>query len=302
MEAGAVTYDNDTSLDFTWETASGDVDHYNVYVSIDEGEYDLVGTTSETSYTVEGSDGHTYKIKVEAVDAAGNTGPMSDESDPVTVSLTSSYVNITVLLEGPYESDKTMKTELNIPALSPYADAKKAKTVPENAVDWVYVEILKEKEKKKDKKEKEKVKGESMFLLSDGSIVDRKGSTKANFYNLPKGNYYLVIRHRNHLPIMSKFPVSLVESGDSLVDLTVKDNVYTTGGPNAVKELEPGTYGMYAGDTNCSNGVNSADYLVVKVESGSSGYYAGDCNMSGVVNAADYMVIKLNSGKNSQVP
>jgi len=83
IEAGAETYDDDTSLDFIWEAASGDVDHYNVYVSIDGGEYDLVGTTSETAYTVTGSDGHIYRVKVEAVDAAGNVGLMSEESDLV---------------------------------------------------------------------------------------------------------------------------------------------------------------------------------------------------------------------------
>ena len=85
--AGAVTYDNDTSLEFTWTAASGDVDHYNVYVSTDEGDYVLVGTTSETAYTVTGLNGATYKVRVEAVDAAGNIGPMSDESDPVMVFL-----------------------------------------------------------------------------------------------------------------------------------------------------------------------------------------------------------------------
>ena len=83
IEAGAETYDDDTSLDFIWEVALGDVDHYNVYVSIDGGEYDLVGTTSETAYTVTGSDGHIYRVKVEAVDAAGNVGLMSEESDLV---------------------------------------------------------------------------------------------------------------------------------------------------------------------------------------------------------------------------
>lgn len=84
IEAGAVDYDNGTSLKFIWEAASGDVDHYNVYVSTDGDEYVLVGSPSETSYTVTCSDGHTYRVKVEAVDAAGNVGPMSLESDPVT--------------------------------------------------------------------------------------------------------------------------------------------------------------------------------------------------------------------------
>jgi fibronectin type 3 domain-containing protein len=82
-EADADDYDDDTELKFIWTPASGDVDHYDVYVSTDGSDYVLVGSTTETFYIVEGEDGHTYRVKVEAVDAAGNVGPMSDESDPV---------------------------------------------------------------------------------------------------------------------------------------------------------------------------------------------------------------------------
>lgn len=83
VRAGMVDYDDDTKLSFIWEAASGGVDHYNTYVSTDFLKYVLVGNTSEPFYTVEGLYGHTYKVKVEAVDAAGNVGPMSEESDVV---------------------------------------------------------------------------------------------------------------------------------------------------------------------------------------------------------------------------
>ncbi len=81
--AGTVDYDDDTELSFIWEAASGNVDHYNVYVSTDWGKYFLVEITSEPAVTLEALHGHTYKVKVEAVDAAGNVGPMSEESYPV---------------------------------------------------------------------------------------------------------------------------------------------------------------------------------------------------------------------------
>ena len=81
------SYDDDIYLDFIWDPATGPVHHYNVFVSIDGGEYQLVGTTETTSYRLIGEDGHVYRVKVQAVDAEGNTGPMSDESDPVIVAL-----------------------------------------------------------------------------------------------------------------------------------------------------------------------------------------------------------------------
>ena len=99
IEAGAADYDNDTLLDFTWEAADGNVDHYNIYVSTDD-EYVLVGTTSETAYTVTGSDGHTYKIKVEAVDAAGNIGPMSEESEPVICDVVEPATDLQTMISG----------------------------------------------------------------------------------------------------------------------------------------------------------------------------------------------------------
>jgi len=86
-EAYSYDYDDDTDLDFIWTPATGNPDHYNVYLSVDGGEYKLVGTTKETSYRVNGEDDHIYRLRVQAVDSSGNVGPMSDESDPVLVAL-----------------------------------------------------------------------------------------------------------------------------------------------------------------------------------------------------------------------
>ncbi len=90
------TCDDDTVLEFYWEPATGNVHHYNVYLSTDGSDYVLVGTTptaptQENPYTVPitAVDGKVYRLKVEAEDAEGNVGPMSDPSDPVTCKLRS---------------------------------------------------------------------------------------------------------------------------------------------------------------------------------------------------------------------
>lgn len=94
---GSMNYDNDTTLDFEWKSAKGDVDHYRVFIyekSPDkeykdiEDEYVLkrVENTEndEPKYKIKNClDGYIYKIKVAAVDAAGNVGPMSEESESV---------------------------------------------------------------------------------------------------------------------------------------------------------------------------------------------------------------------------
>jgi len=84
-------YDNDGSLDYTWEAGSGLVDHYNIYVSLNDGGFELFDTTADatSAYTLEDAvDGGIYRLKVQAVDAFGNTSPKSESSDPVTVDMT----------------------------------------------------------------------------------------------------------------------------------------------------------------------------------------------------------------------
>ena len=81
-------YSSKTAMKFVWDEAFGYPEFYNVYVSVNGGEYDLIGTTPTTSYTIEGEDGYYYKIKVQAADSDGNVGPMSDESEVVICDVT----------------------------------------------------------------------------------------------------------------------------------------------------------------------------------------------------------------------
>lgn len=77
------TYDDDTNLDFFWEASAGDVHHYNVYVSVDEGEFVRVGTSNTNSYVLKGEFGHSYRLKVEPVGIDKSVGPISPPSDIV---------------------------------------------------------------------------------------------------------------------------------------------------------------------------------------------------------------------------
>jgi hypothetical protein len=112
---------------------------------------------------------------------------------------------IKVLLEGPYNEIDNMTTNLNtnIPLDSPYSeDPRTASSIPGNAVDWILVEL-------RDKNDSTKVlESKSAFLLQDKTIRELNGTSPLNF-TLPADDYYIVIKHRNHLPIMSAEPVPL---------------------------------------------------------------------------------------------
>ncbi|MCB0744556.1 MAG: hypothetical protein KDC67_11675, partial [Ignavibacteriae bacterium] len=46
------------------------------------------------------------------------------------------------------------------------------------------------------------------LLKSDGSIVDIDGNSAVSFNGITSGNYYVVVYHRNHLPIISSQPIT----------------------------------------------------------------------------------------------
>ncbi len=95
-KAESDTADDDTALEFYWTAATGNVHHYSVYLSTDRGDYSVAGTTlatptSENPYVlpIVAQDGRQYQVKVEAEDADGMTGPMSEPSDVVWCKLRS---------------------------------------------------------------------------------------------------------------------------------------------------------------------------------------------------------------------
>ncbi|MCB9250339.1 MAG: hypothetical protein H6613_18200 [Ignavibacteriales bacterium] len=47
------------------------------------------------------------------------------------------------------------------------------------------------------------------FVKSDGTVIDEDGTTVLEFFGTPPGSYYLVVKHRNHLPVMSPVEVNM---------------------------------------------------------------------------------------------
>jgi hypothetical protein len=231
-----------------------------------------------------------------------------------TINPISITVNTKVFLEGPYLGSNTMGTELNTGPdefLENNALSQSYNASPWNyngienvaagffsshtdIVDWVLIEIKNSSLVTVGKR--------AAFLKSDGSIVDLDGTSPVEFKGRPAGDYYIVIRHRNHLAVMSLGTVSL--SGSSpLYDFTTGSGQYY-GGVSAANEIETGVWGMIAGDGNGNGQVQNNDSEDIwKPDNGLSGYRNSDFNMNGQVqnnDNEDYW--KPNNGKGSQVP
>ncbi len=103
------------SIGFCWSppTQGSPVDHYNIYESVDSSEYVEVATATDTCSSIEGLRGHTYKVRVAAVDSIGNVGPLSPESPSYTV-LTLTRVTLEDLDSGSpkYSNEESVRVKI----------------------------------------------------------------------------------------------------------------------------------------------------------------------------------------------
>ena len=214
-----------------------------------------------------------------------------------------SFVNtkIKIFLEGSYR-DGSMLPVLNdaivIPKSQPYSaepwnysGSEQLSELPDGFVDWVLIELR--------KADQTIAASRAAVLLSNGSVVDIDGSEGVKFDNLDAGNYYITVRHRNHLSVMSSEMVALSENS-GLYDFTASEE--SAYGENPLKNLGGGVFALFSGDGNSDGVVNVLDYGEIANNIYKAGYYRGDVNMDSVVNDADYNSTNLNLFNASYVP
>jgi hypothetical protein len=115
-------------------------------------------------------------------------------------------------------------------------------TGPTALVDWVLVEL-------RDPVDPTKVLGaKSALLLRNGTIIGTDGSDVLVFDTTSAGDYYVSLKHRNHLGIMSAHPKYLDAQNIPLLDFTsLNEPLY--GSEHAQRLLE-GTRMLWSGDLN----------------------------------------------------
>ena len=219
-------------------------------------------------------------------------------------------VDITVFLEGPFDVIN-MDTDLNsiLPLSQPYnsspwnyAGTESVASIPNaDVVDWVLIEL-------RDTTDASLATGETMitqqaaFLLNDGSIVGLDGSSILSFNYSIIQSLFVVVWHRNHLGVMSAYP--LTETGGVYTyDFTTgAEQAY--GGANAHKEIGTGVWGMIGGDGDADGQIDDPDKDDVwALQAGNSGFLSGDFTMESQVNNNDKNDIwLLNNGEGTQTP
>lgn len=240
-------------------------------------------------------------------------------SDDITVNYTeaihtpahiiSAYLK--VLLEGPFNGTD-MNTTLNpslLPLSQPYHEApwnyeglESVDTIPNlDVVDWVLVEF-RDAPNAGTATSATIIERQTAFLLRDGSVVDIDGFSPLRFNGLIMEQLFAVVRHRNHIDIMSANPLAKTDDIYSF-DFTTSIN-QAFGGVAGYKSIGPGIYGMAGGDADASGSVDPNDKIIWETSCGTKGYLPGDFNFDGEVNNKDKNDLWiLNSGYlSSQVP
>ncbi len=193
-------------------------------------------------------------------------------------------------LSDPYSSIafNTFFTHVNNPTVATTTST----AINNNAiVDWVFLEL------------RSGLSGSSIvdytkaaLLQNDGDIVDMDGISPVIFPNTPAGNYYVAIRHRNHLGFRTDSPIAL-SSTSTLLDFT--NNSTSLYGITPLFSVSSTLTAMNGGDANRDGSIDSADSALWEAQNGSFDDYTlnADYNLDGSIDGIDSALWEMNNGK-----
>jgi hypothetical protein len=224
---------------------------------------------------------------------------------------------INVNLRGAWNGSTTMLTGINsiLPLAQPYNDAsfgsynggESVGAIPNaNIVDWLLVDLrMPSSGQPLDATSSTFVGRKAAFVLSNGTVVDLDGVTPLTMDINKQGAGFFVIRHRNHLGVMSNSLPSNA-TGTYSNDFSVLANAYNNLGiSNTPLQPMPGSseYGLWGGNANKDAGVNSSDFISIRstaVGPTPNGYLFPDVNMDGGVNSSDFIVARASATLSAQ--
>ncbi|MFL0352385.1 malectin domain-containing carbohydrate-binding protein [Xanthomarina sp. GH4-25] len=198
-------------------------------------------------------------------DGAGNTSISCDQlitvqaSGPILVS-PKAYLQGAALFPNIGE-ETLMRDDLRvaslIPTTSPYTDAATIAAsvlntggtsgvgpISDDIVDWVWVEL------RDATTNTTIIESQSALLQRDGDIVTLDGLSALTF-NQIEDAYYVVIKHRNHLGVMTATAINLLEN-TTVLDFTDANNPITYGA-HAQVILNSVTTALWTGDVNSNH-------------------------------------------------
>ena len=211
-------------------------------------------------------------------------------------------VRIDVLLEGAFNlQTNLMKTYLRtnnlLPLSQPYDispwnyDGNESfasiNDMPTNAVDWILVEIY-------EAETNVLVQKKAGILLDNGRIVEAYTNQQINGLIIDNiqtdKNYNIVVRHRNHIDIVSSRTRRL-----PFLPYSFMNNANQAKGNHQLKQLENSNFVMIAGDIDPNQTLTTHDLNVILGSSANNIYANTDSNFDGNVNFDDVLMYYENA-------
>lgn len=219
--------------------------------------------------------------------------------------------NFKAILEGPFNGtsmDAKIDAAGLIPTDQPYNTAPWNYAGTENItiappidiVDWVLVEL------RSTPGDSASATSDRMFhrfaglLKTDGSIVGTDGVMLPEYTGPIFDNLYVVIYHRNHLPVMSSNALTPTD-GAYVYDFTTAQ---TQAYGDVLKDIGGGVFGLIGGDSDANGTIDVADKdNGWSVDAGNKGYFMSDLNLDAEVNNPDKADIwETNVGTTAVLP
>jgi hypothetical protein len=222
------------------------------------------------------------------------TDPANTAAQVTPFPLTEPYV-------GVYPHITTVGTTVTNPAppLTTTTAALTNTAAPNNSiVDWVFIQLH------------TGVAGSitvhttrAALLQADGDIVDTDGVSPVVFAGLTPGNYFVCVRHRNHLGFGTANLITL-NGGPNTLDFTGTTVPLYGITPNVLAQGSTTVYVMNGGDANTDGSLDAPDSGLWETQNGSFDDYSlyADYNLDGSVDSVDSAIWELNNGKYEELP
>ncbi|MBN1340689.1 MAG: hypothetical protein JXA03_15275, partial [Bacteroidales bacterium] len=241
------------------------------------------------------------------------SGGEFDNVETLEFTVSGMILDLKVYLEGPYngvEMYRFLNTYGFLPLSQPYSGApwnytgtEAVASIPNsNIVEWLLIELRETAGGPETAIPGTIIESRAAFLLKNGKIVDIDGVSPLAFDLNITENLYVVVRHRNHVAVMSGNALTPFGRVYMYDFSTAATQAY--GGVTAHRNMGNGVWGMTSGDGNSDSQVGNGDKIDVwSPQAGNSGYVQGDFDLNSNVNNQDKVDSwGPNSGTGGQVP
>ena len=228
----------------------------------------------------------------------------------ITCETSAFELDLKAFLEGPFQTS-SMNADLSglssFPLDQPYATtpwnytgSESVLSVPATVVDWVLIE-LRDAPNATAANASTAIARQAALIMQNGNIRALDGTSLPLFDVAINNQLFVVIYHRNHLPVMSSGALNNI-GGIYSYDFTT--SMGQAFGANAQVDLGAGYFGLIAGDANADGQINLTDRTNEREsKAGLNGYFNGDLNLNGESNNVDKNALWMkNSGLFDQVP